>query len=419
MNHLKMLGVLGRYGTRLGALKLARCISATSQPTPDPRMSETIRDYLDPSEFISALQKRNIDFFTGVPDSLLKIFCSYLLDNVDKSNNIIAANEGNALSIATGYHLSTGKYPCVYMQNSGLGNIINPLLSLAHQGVYSIPMLLMIGWRGEPGKKDEPQHMIQGERTGPLLTAAGTNFEVLPDYIEGAEQAIESAINYMKNRGGPYAFIVRRQTFAEYKQQRKFTNDYPLSREDCINAIVENAGEYDPIISTTGFASRELYELQKREKKSVRNCFLCVGSMGHASSIALGIALQKKSRKVICLDGDGAAIMHMGSLAVIGGKGVKNIIHIILNNNVHESVGGQPTVGGKISFTEIGKSCGYKQTFEVKTKEEIANALKQCTVSNGPSLLEVKCHTKTRGNLSRPKETPKMNKEEFMDFLSE
>ncbi len=374
---------------------------------------------MDPGEYVTALQRKNIDFFTGVPDSLLKIFCSYLSDNTKPCNNVIAANEGNAVAIASGYHLSTGKYPCVYLQNSGIGNIINPLLSLAHQGVYSIPMLLMIGWRGEPGKKDEPQHMIQGEKTGPLLTATGINFEVLPDYIEGAQEAIESAVNHMKNRGSPYAFIVKRQTFGEYVQKNPYKTSFPLSREECIGEIMQYIGEYDPVVATTGFASRELYELQVKAKRSTKNAFLCVGSMGHASGIALGVACQKKSRKVFCLDGDGAAIMHMGSIALIGGRKVKNMVHVILNNGAHESVGGQPTVGLNVSFTGIAKACGYTQAFEANTKEEIKAAMNKCTASNGPSLIEVKCGMNTRGNLGRPKQSPKMNKKDFMEFLTQ
>lgn len=340
-------------------------------------------------------------------------------DTIPPCNNVIAANEGNAIGIATGYHLSTGKYPCVYLQNSGLGNIINPLLSLAHQGVYSIPMLLMIGWRGEPGKKDEPQHMIQGEKTGPLLTAAGINFEVLPDYIEGAEEAIESAVNHLKNRCSPYAFIVKRQTFGEYIQKKPYKTNFPLSREECISALMEHIGEYDPIIATTGFASRELYEMEVKAKKSTKNAFLCVGSMGHASSIALGVACQKKSRRIICLDGDGAALMHMGSLGIIGGRGIKNIVHIILNNGAHESVGGQPTVGLKVSFSGIAKACGYKQVFNCQTKEEIAAAISKCDVNNGPNMIEIRCGMNTRGDLGRPKASPKNNKKDFMEFLAQ
>lgn len=338
---------------------------------------------------------------------------------MDPSKNIIAANEGNAIAIATGYHLSTGRYPCVYMQNSGLGNIINPLLSLANQGVYSIPMLLMIGWRGQPGKKDEPQHMVQGANTEPMLTSTGIQFGFLPDFKEGAEEAIDKAVEYMREKKAPYAFIVRRQTFGDYVQKKTYNNDFPLSREEAIKTVIEHIGEYDPIVSTTGFASRELYELQMNSKKSAKNSFLCVGSMGHASSIALGIALQKKSRRVICLDGDGAAIMHMGSLALIGGRQVGNMVHIILNNGAHESVGGQPTVGHKISFKQIGEACGYKQTFEVKTKEEVSKAMKNCSNTNGPNLIEVKCTMNTRKNLSRPKETPKANKKQFMEFLTQ
>lgn len=374
---------------------------------------------MDPGEYVDALNKRNIRFFTGVPDSLLKIFCSYLYDNLDSTKNIIAANEGNALAIATGYHLSSGRYPCVYMQNSGLGNTINPLLSLANEGVYGIPMLLMIGWRGQPGKKDEPQHMVQGQVTQPMLTAAGIKFEALPDFNEGAEGAIDRAVEHMRTHKAPYAFIVRRQTFGDYKQKKVYNNDFLLTREEAIRTITEQIGDYDPIVSTTGFASRELYEMQMKHKKSVNNSFLCVGSMGHASSIALGIALQKKSRKVICLDGDGAAIMHMGSIAIIGGKGATNVVHIVLNNGAHESVGGQPTVGQKVSFVEIAKACGYKQAFNVKTKEDIVTAMKNCTNTNGPTMIEVMCTMNTRGNLSRPKESPKANKKQFMEFLTQ
>jgi len=347
------------------------------------------------------------------------MFCSYLYDNLDPRKNIIAANEGNAIAIATGYHLATGRYPCVYMQNSGLGNVINPLLSLVNQDVYSIPMLLMIGWRGQPGKKDESQHMVQGVKTEPMLSALGVQFGFLPDYKEGAEEAIDKAVKYMKEKKAPYAFIVRRQTFGDYVQKRIYNSDFPLSREEAMKTIIEHIGEYDPIISTTGFTSRELYELQINSDKASKNSFLCVGSMGHASSIALGIALQKKSRRVICLDGDGAAIMHMGSLALIGGKQVGNMVHIVLNNGAHESVGGQPTVGHKISFKGIGEACGYKQTFEVKTREEISNAMKSCSSTNGPSLIEVKCTMNTRKDLGRLKESPKVNKKQFMEFLAQ
>eukprot|EP00826_Nyctotherus_ovalis_P012678 TRINITY_DN13372_c0_g3_i2.p1 TRINITY_DN13372_c0_g3~~TRINITY_DN13372_c0_g3_i2.p1 ORF type:complete len:306 (-),score=95.68 TRINITY_DN13372_c0_g3_i2:136-1053(-) len=305
------------------------------------------------------------------------------------------------------------------MQNSGLGNAVNPLLSLVNHGVYSIPMLLMVGWRGQPGKKDEPQHMIQGQKTEPILTAAGIKFGVLPDFIEGAEEALEKAVEHMKTNKAPYAFIVKRQTFGDYKQKKIYNNDFPLSREEAIKTILEYIGEYDPIVSTTGFASRELYELQMNSKKTVKNAFLCVGSMGHASSIALGIALQKKSRKVICLDGDGAAIMHLGATALIGGRQASNVVHIVLNNGAHESVGGQPTVGQKISFTEVASACGYKQVFETKTREEISKAMKSCTSTNGPSLVEVKCTMNTRKNIGRPKESPKVNKKQFMEFLAQ
>eukprot|EP01015_Nassula_variabilis_P010641 TRINITY_DN1858_c0_g1_i6.p1 TRINITY_DN1858_c0_g1~~TRINITY_DN1858_c0_g1_i6.p1 ORF type:complete len:344 (-),score=67.92 TRINITY_DN1858_c0_g1_i6:62-1093(-) len=306
--------------------------AAGQQNEPEqPPFTELQRDFLEPKGFYDLLKNKGVEFFTGVPDSLLKDFCAFVQDNVEPKNHIITPNEGLAVSLASGYHLATGKYPLVYFQNSGLGNTVNPLLSMAHAQIYSIPMLLLIGWRGEPGKKDEPQHYVQGKVMNGLLTEMGIQYEVLPDFYEGAEKSVESALFHLQNRNSPYALVVRRQTFLNYKLQNKAKNDMPLNREEATKIIVDNIGDHDAIVGTTGFLSRELWEIRARRQQSHERDFLTVGAMGHASSIALGIALAKPSRNVFCLDGDGALLMHMGALTTVGTSNCSNIKHIVLN----------------------------------------------------------------------------------------
>lgn len=380
-------------------------------------LTETIRFFLQPSDFYNVLKENQMDFYTGVPDSLLKDYCSYVSDTAPKSNHIIAANEGAAIGLAAGYHLATRKIPIVYMQNSGFGNAVNPLVSLADPKVYAIPMLLLIGWRGEPGKKDEPQHLVQGKIMTSLLASMNIQFEVLPDYIEGAREAVESARSYLEKRPGPYALLVKRQTFTPYKMKSKAPDQYQLKREEAIKLMVQQTGPWDVIVATTGFTARELYEYRDEVKQDHRREFLTVGSMGHASAIALGISLSKPSRQVFCLDGDGAMLMHMGNMATIGAHGLENFKHILINNEAHDSVGGQPTNVGNMNAVNLALSLGYKAAFTATTAEEIKEGFARLRNTPGPALLEVKVNKGVRKNLGRPLTTPVQNKQQFMQFL--
>ena len=380
-------------------------------------IDETERSFLPPNVLFEQLKYRGFDFFTGVPDSLLKDFNSYVSDHTPENRHIIAVNEGAAMAVAAGYHLATRKFPVVYLQNSGLGNIINPLLSLVDPKVYKIPMLLLIGWRGEPGTKDEPQHMVQGKAMNSLLTDLGVTYEVLPDFEEGSAAALDLAAYHLRSRGSPYAFLVRRQTFLKYKG-KSLRVDYPLCREDAIRIVLSKTGKFDTFVATTGFASRELYELREQAGQGHEQDFYVVGSMGHASSIALGIALAKPSKTVYCLDGDGAFLMHMGAAAQIGTRPISNIKHILINNECHDSVGGQPTVSPKIDFPKVAQACGYHYVATATTEAEMTTKLEELVKAEGPAFIELKVGRKTRDNLGRPKSSPRDNKEAFMDFLN-
>ncbi len=362
-------------------------------------------------------KKNGLVFFTGVPDSLLKNFCAYITDKMHKKDNIIAANEGNAIAIAAGYHLATGKIGAVYMQNSGLGNAINPLLSLADQKVYSLPMLLIIGWRGEPGIKDEPQHSRQGEVTLKILEDINIPYKILPDDIKKCEGVIQEAKNYMKRKNSPFAIIVKKNLFEGYALKNKDQNKYELDRERAIKILLPLLDEKDIIISTTGKTSRELFELRELNNQGHNKDFLTVGSMGHSSSIALGIALQKPNIEVYCFDGDGAMIMHMGSLSTTGLLKPKNFKHIIFNNFSHESVGGQPTAALNMDIPLLAKANGYKEVFVADTAEQVKEKFKMLKQSIGPSLLEIHIKKGSRKDLGRPTITPIENKQLFMNFL--
>jgi phosphonopyruvate decarboxylase len=265
-------------------------------------------------EFYDELLKNNIDFFTGVPDSLLKSFCAYIKDNVSSDKNIVSANEGNAIGLAAGYHLGTRKIGLVYMQNSGIGNAVNPLASLADKLVYSIPMLLVIGWRGEPNKKDEPQHKKQGLITVETLELLGIKYKVLDESTSNDEMRlkVKKAYSYMKENNEPYALVIKKDTFEEYKLKNNIVTDFEMTREESIETIINNMKNEAVIVSTTGMASRELFELREKYNDGHNKDFLTVGSMGHASQIALGIALSNKDKEVYCIDGDGALLMHLG-----------------------------------------------------------------------------------------------------------
>lgn len=369
-----------------------------------------------PEFFIEALREKGIDCFAGVPDSLLKNICAYITDHFDAAHNIIAANEGAAVGLAAGHYLATGQPACVYMQNSGEGNIINPLASLTDQEVYNIPVLLLIGWRGRPGVHDEPQHVKQGKVTTGLLNVMGVNYEVLSKEEDKAAKQIEKAAKALANKE-VFALVIEKDTFEDYKLQNVEVNDLTMSREEAIQTVAAALGEKDCIVSTTGMISRELFEYRVAMSQGHERDFLTVGSMGHASQIALGIALAQPERRVWCFDGDGAAIMHMGSMAIVAYKAPKNYVHVVFNNGAHDSVGGQPTVGLKIDLPAVAKAVGYKAEYSVDNKEALNAILKNVSSFEGSTLIEVKVKKGNRKDLGRPTTTPIQNKEALMQFL--
>ena len=371
---------------------------------------------MEVKKLVEYLEELNVGFFTGVPDSQLNPLCNYLMHtygNTDK--HLIAANEGNAVGLASGYHMATGKVPCVYMQNSGLGNSINPIASLINDKVYAIPTVFIIGWRGEPRVKDEPQHIFQGEITLKLLEDLDIDYLVLDQLTKPAEiEEIILRFYSAMSRGKSVAFVVKKGALS-YDKKVIYKNDYTMNREKAIEHIVENANK-DIIVSTTGKISRELFEIRERNGQEHKYDFLTVGSMGHSSSIALGVALNTDKR-VWCLDGDGALLMHMGAMALVGFKTPTNYIHIVFNNAAHESVGGMPTVCDKICIQQIALACGYARALSVNTEEELGSALKQIKSCNELCLLEIKVAIGSRNDLGRPLTTPIENKQRFMDYL--
>lgn len=370
-----------------------------------------------PSYFYDLLIKNGTDFFAGVPDSLLKNLCAYITDNAPASNHIISANEGSATGLATGYHLATGKIPMIYMQNSGEGNMVNPLMSIADPDVYSIPMLIVIGWRGEPGVHDEPQHVKQGKVTCDLLDAMKVPYEILSDNEADLPSQFDKAYKYIKDNNAQYAFVIRKGTFDDYSLKNNIPVSGNMSREQAIEKIMLGADDSTAFVSTTGMISRELYELRDKYNQGHDRDFLTVGGMGHASQIALSIALQQKDRQVFCLDGDGASIMQMGGMATIGSRKPDNYVHFVLNNGAHDSVGGQPTVGRQIDFCKIAEGCGYENIVKVSTLEELDNVLSSSDTKDKLTFVEVLVTKGARKDLGRPKSTSVENKIALMDFL--
>ncbi len=360
------------------------------------------------------------DFFTGVPDSQLKALCDYLMDRfgIDPKHHIIAANEGNCTALAAGYHLATGKVPVVYMQNSGEGNIINPVASLLSDKVYAIPMIFIVGWRGEPGVHDEPQHIYQGEVTIKLLEDMDIAAFIIGKETTDAE--VENAMQGFRDilaKGKDVAFVIRKGALTD-SPKVEYKNDNEMVREEIIRHIAAATGE-DPVISTTGKASRELFEIREANGQSHKYDFLTVGSMGHSSSIALGVALSKPNQQIWCVDGDGALLMHMGAMAVLGSNKPENLIHVVINNGAHETVGGMPTVAANMDLVAVAKACGYPNAVSVNSFEALDSELAAAKERHALSLIEVKCSIGARADLGRPTTTALENKESFMNYLKE
>lgn len=370
-----------------------------------------------PETFFNILNDQGIDFYTGVPDSLLKDFCAFITDHIPSEKHVIASNEGNAVALAIGWYLGTGRIPLVYMQNSGIGNAINPIASLADNEVYGFPMLLLIGWRGEPGKKDEPQHIKQGRIMIALLDSLELPWFLLTSENKDADSLVKNACTIAKKRNTPVVLLVQSGCFEHYKLKGELITNYEMNREQAIQRIISQLCTDDLVVSTTGKTSRELFEFRVSHNQGHDQDFLTVGGMGHTSSISMGLARAQINRKIICLDGDGSVLMHMGSLAIIGQSGVKNILHIVINNGAHDSVGGQPTVGFGIDLAGIAHSCGYKFVRSVKDADALDKAMSELLCCEGPSLLEVKANKGARIELGRPTSTPKENKEALMHYI--
>ncbi len=360
------------------------------------------------------------DFFTGVPDSQLRALCDYLIDQYgqDPRHHVIAANEGNCTALAAGYHLATGRIPVVYMQNSGQGNIINPAASLLNERVYGIPCIFIVGWRGEPGVHDEPQHIYQGEITLRLFQDMEIEtFVISRDTTEEALRGRMAEFKELLEKGKSVALVVRKGAL-QYGGETVYRNGYGLTREEIIRRIVQAAGE-DPIISTTGKASRELFEIREEKGQGHQCDFLTVGSMGHSSSIALGVALHRPDRKVWCIDGDGAMLMHMGAMAVLGQAAPANLVHIVINNGAHESVGGMPTAAGHMDLLKIAQGCGYQEVYGASELREVETVLMQARENNCLTFIEIRAAIGARENLGRPTTSPAENKKAFMSHLRE
>ena len=371
---------------------------------------------IKPVHYLNSLNEFGVNFFAGVPDSLLKEFCACVSEKCGQDTHLITANEGGAIALGMGYYLGTGNIPMIYLQNSGLGNIINPVLSLGSEQVYGIPMLIMVGWRGEPGVKDEPQHVHQGRVMIDSLDAMDLPHVILSlDEKEAIEQT-QRALALARQKMSPVVIVVRKNSFESFPIERPLC-DLELSREEAVIAVAEMLPEDGVVVCTTGMPSRELFEFRASTSQGHHRDFLTVGGMGHANQIALGLALARPDCSVYCFDGDGAALMHMGSMAIIGQSGCANLFHLIFNNGVHGSVGGQPTVCFSIDIPKIAIACGYASAERVETHEALVNSMSNARTKKGPTLIEVRVRPENRKEIGRPTTKPVENKLALMEFL--
>lgn len=378
---------------------------------------------IEPARFFDAVSAAGVRFVAGVPDSLLKEACTYLAEALPPERHVIAVNEGSAVALAAGHFLATGAVPLVYLQNSGLGNAVNPLLSLAAPDVYAVPLVLLIGWRGEPGVPDEPQHVTQGRLTPALLDALELPYRVLDGDPEAASVHVRWAVVEARRRSGPVALLVRKGAFMALprvveRPPAAALRHERLIREDAIERIVQALLPETTVVATTGMISRELYAIRRRHGDDDSRDFLTVGSMGHASQIALGLALARPGMQVVCLDGDAAALMHLGGLATVGTSAATGYLHVVLNNGAHDSVGGQPSAGFAIDLPGIARACGYEVALgPVRDAVAVTEQVRALQASRGPNLLEVRVATGARPDLGRPAEAPVHNKRCFMRRL--
>jgi len=364
------------------------------------------------------IKQLGIETLTGVPDSTLKEFCDYINSEDTGLVHYTAPNEGSAVGIATGVYLSTGKPACVYMQNSGIGNTVNPVTSIANAEVYNIPILFIVGYRGALGLKDEPQHKFMGRITEKMFDCLEIEYKVIDNNITELElKDIFSRIKNVLSNKKQFSLIIKKDTF-EKRANAAYPNGYKLNREYVISEIMKKITENDLVVSTTGKISREVYEQSNLILKNHNQCFLTVGGMGHASMIAFGIAEKSPNKRVICLDGDGAALMHLGNLAFIGNRKVGNLVHICLNNDAHESVGGMPTAAPNFKYAETAKVCGYSDVFVIRTADEFNIIMNYFNNLRKSTFIEIKVANESRDDLARPKESALDNAINFMNYIS-
>ncbi len=376
---------------------------------------------MDAKVLLKACEEAGIDLFTGVPDSQLAGLCDtlYARFGTDGSHHVVAANEGNAIGLAAGHYLASGRPALVYMQNSGLGNAVNPLASLMDEEVYGIPCLLVIGWRGEPSAKDEPQHVKQGKITLPQLELLGVPYQIIDKMTTEADFVTIFAETQKNLQSGHVAALVIRKGGLTCETKPTYANHYSMTRERSAEILLEEMGDEDIVVSTTGKLSREIFELREKHGEDHRKDFLTVGSMGHASSIAMGIALEKPNRTVWCLDGDGAAVMHLGAMDVLGQRKLSNMKHVVINNGAHETVGGMPVCSGQTNFCALAEATGYPAVWSVKDEASLRSAVKQMKDAERLCFLEIRCALGARADLGRPTTTPKENRDAFMSFVME
>ena len=372
---------------------------------------------VDQKQLFEALGKLGVDFFTGVPDSLLNDFCLYLVKNIPDGHHVMAANEGNAIAIAAGHYLATGSIPIVYMQNSGIGNATNPLLSLTHECVYGIPMVLVIGWRGDPSINDHAQHKKQGELTPVLMKNMDIPYEIL-DAEDTVVDKFSWAVAKAKEISSPVALITKKAILTENIKKQEYPECSLMNREEAISAVIDVLGSDAVYLGTTGRATRELHEQLKAHGVGEGHEFQNVGSMGHVSSVGLGIALAKPEKKVVVFDGDAAAVMHMGALATNCRYKAGNMIHIVLNNGVNESVGGQPSAGYIVNLTVAAEACGYRTPgHAVEAKLELQSIIRNYKIGEMPLFIDVHVRQGIRGDMPKLIIDHKAQKQALMEIL--
>lgn len=366
--------------------------------------------------FLELLEQMGADFFTGVPDSLLSPLCDLIHAKYSPDRHVVAANEGAAAALAAGHYLACGRPAVVYLQNSGIGNAVNPVCSLLHDRVYGIPAIFVVGWRGEPGVKDEPQHVYQGACTLTMLDALEIPYEVIsPDMDDEAVSRSGKRLRAYLDAGRQVAFVIRKGALTG--QKRSYSNENEMTREEIVRTVLELGGPEDVFVCTTGKLSREMFELREYAGQDHSRDFLTVGSMGHSIMIALGIAAEKPEKRVWCLDGDGAALMHLGSLAVTAARAPKNLIHLVVSNGAHETVGGIPVGATHLDFSRIALALGYAHAHRAETLPELRQALEQAAEQEGPVFIEAAANLRSRSDLGRPTTTPKENRDALMEFL--